>query len=280
MSSLLITTIALLILVSCSYSRSDNSSVSSCGNIHNISCPFYLKGYKHHCHNYSYELSCHNNRTVLRFPPSDIPYYEPDGNYSFYVEAINYENSSIRMVDSGMVEDNSLCSSNIYLHPFSQRWYYLIRNIYKDTFSPIREFNKPVTYIDCQASVNSSARYIPDPPCSSSTSLVSSYIVIGHMDSSEVENGCKIRRTTWVSSSWPAINQTSFLDTKDIHKIVYGIELPFHYFYCLNCPVPYIPTSYCSGVQHENEYLICWRPNNYCHHLSRPRHPSLYCGKT
>ncbi|KAL1806168.1 hypothetical protein ACET3Z_029236 [Daucus carota] len=272
MSPLLITTIALLISVSCSDSRADNSSVSSCGNVHNISCPFYLKGHQHNCHNYSYELSCHNNRTVLQFPPSKYPSYEAEGNYLFYVEAINYENSLVRIIDSGLLEEDSLCSSNITLHPFSQRWYYLSRNVYRETFSPIREFNKPITFLDCPASVNSSARYIPAPPCSS---LRSSYVVIGHMDSSEVENNCKIRRTTWVSSSWPKINQTSFLDAQDVNKIIYGVELPFHYFYCLNCSVPSVPSSYCLGVRYENQYLSCLWPHDYCDDPTTLRHISF-----
>ena len=276
MSWPVITIVALLISVSCSSKAlsSDDSYVPSCGAIHNISCPFYLKGHHHNCRDFSYELSCHNNRTSLQFPPSDIDIYAPEKNHVFYVEAINYENSSVRMVDSGLAEDNYLCSSNTPLHPFSQRRLYLIRNIYEDSFSPIREFNRPMTYIDCPAPVNLSARYIPAPPCSSS---VYSYVVIGHMDSSEVENNCKIRRTTWVSSAWPNINQTSFLDTRDSHKIVYGVELPFQYFYCLTCPVPAFFTSYCRGVQEENYYLECEGPPfNSCDDIRRIK---FFCGK-
>ncbi|XP_074342300.1 LEAF RUST 10 DISEASE-RESISTANCE LOCUS RECEPTOR-LIKE PROTEIN KINASE-like 2.7 [Apium graveolens] len=264
MSSSVIAIVALLISVSCSSSKtlaSDISYVSSCGNIHNISCPFYLKGHHHNCPNFSYELSCHNNRTLLQFPHTNMSSYEPEENHVFYVQSIDYRNSSVRMVDSGLVEDKYLCSPSIHLHPFSQRTYYLILNIYDYIFSPIREFNKPITYIDCLNPVNTSARYIPVPPCSSSSSSssVSSYVVIGHMDSSEVENNCKIRRTTWVSSAWPSINQTSFVDTRDNHSILYGIELPFHYFYCLTCPA-FRTSSYCLGVEHENYYGMCEAP--------------------
>lgn len=189
------------------------------------------------------------------------------------MEAINYENSSIRIADSGLAEDNYLCSSNNPLYPFSRDWYY------SRSFSPIREFNKPITYIECTAPANSSARYRPAPPCSSSSSSVSSYVVIGHMFSSEVENNCKIRRTTWVSSSWPNINQTSFLDPQDIHKIVYGIELPFHYFYCLNCSGPATPFNYCLGVQRENYNFNCESTYNFCKHLFIIGYMSDKCGK-
>ncbi|XP_074338889.1 rust resistance kinase Lr10-like [Apium graveolens] len=48
----------------------------------------------------------------------------------------------------------------------------------------------------------------------------------------------------------------------------------------MNCSVPYVPTSYCLGVQYENEYLHCPRPyKNYCHNLGDSRRkPSIYCG--
>ncbi|XAR52227.1 hypothetical protein NMG60_11020176 [Bertholletia excelsa] len=68
---------------------------SSCGNILNISHPFRLKGDPEHCGDKKYELSCENNRTVL-------------SSYSgkYYVEAINYQNYTIRLVDVGIRKGN------------------------------------------------------------------------------------------------------------------------------------------------------------------------------
>ncbi|KAF3433876.1 hypothetical protein FNV43_RR24979 [Rhamnella rubrinervis] len=73
---------------------------SSCGNIRNISYPFRLQTDPDHCSDLSYNLSCENNntRTVL---------YLYAGKY--YVQAINYINQTIRLVDSNVVEGD--CSS-------------------------------------------------------------------------------------------------------------------------------------------------------------------------
>ena len=56
-------------------------SASSCGNIHNISFPFRLKTDPENCGDFSLELSCENNRTVL---------YISRGKY--YVQEISYNN--------------------------------------------------------------------------------------------------------------------------------------------------------------------------------------------
>lgn len=226
----------LLIIIIALTSCCCKASSSSCGKIGNISCPFYLRGQQHKCRSFSYQLSCDNNRTIIEVA-SD----------SFYVEAINYVNSSILLIDSGLARNNYSCSS-IPLHPFFNKNRYVY-----GTFSPIGELNRPVTYIDCTAPVgNSLTRYIPTPPCSSSL-LVSSYVVIGYMNSSEVENNCTIRRTTWVSSQWPIINKTLFSDTDNM---VYGVELSFKYLSCLKCHAP--RSHYCRRViRNENPYVFC-----------------------
>ncbi|XP_063938474.1 uncharacterized protein LOC135148200 isoform X2 [Daucus carota subsp. sativus] len=262
--------IALFISVgSCDdYSKSDNlPSSSSCGDIHNISCPFYLRGLEPNCSDFSYELFCHNNRTSLSL--------DTYTKHVFYVEAINYETSLIRIVDSVLGGDNYLCSSNNIrsTYPFRRNSYRFSRGllIYPSTAS--RQFNTPITYIDCPAPVNSSARYIPSPPCSSPSS-VSSYIIFGPLNSSEVENNCRIRWTTLVSSAWQKIHQTSLFESQDTPENFYGIELPFHYFYCLNCSAPY--KSYCARVKEELSYYVC--PTTVYTYCDDIRGISFKCG--
>lgn len=63
-------------------------SPSSCGEIHNISYPFSLRGDPKYCGDRRYTLSCENNHTVL---------YLYAGKY--YVQQINYDNYTIRVVD-------------------------------------------------------------------------------------------------------------------------------------------------------------------------------------
>jgi len=68
---------------------------SSCGNIRNISYPFRLDTDPQSCGNNNYTLICENNiSTVL---------YLYSGKY--YVQAIDYGNFTIRVVDAG-VQDN------------------------------------------------------------------------------------------------------------------------------------------------------------------------------
>ncbi|KAL8119701.1 hypothetical protein AgCh_016982 [Apium graveolens] len=213
---------------------------SSCGSIGNITRPFYLKDQPHNWHGFRFQLSCHKNRTTLRFPTSQFP--------MFYVEAINYDKQTVRLIDSGIATNNYSCSS-APLHPFfnKTKYFYLM-----PSFPAIREFNQPITYIDCPAPVSKSSlthRYKPITPCSSS---LSSYVVIGDMDSSEVENNCTIQKATWVSSAWPNINRKSFLDIQDM---VYGVDLPFRYFSCLKCHNGL--SVYCSDVKTENPDLGC-----------------------
>ena len=234
-SSLLLVITVVLASITSSCCKAHSPTSSSCGNIDNISCPFYLKDQPLKCHGFSYKLSCTQNHTIIKLLSDD-----------FYVEAINYVNSTVRVIDSGLARNNYSCSSTP-LHVFYS---------YDDTIS-VGELNRPITYIDCPAPTNSSSsKYIAASPCSSSS--VYSYVVIGNMSISEVENNCTIRKAAWVSSGWPNINKTSFLGIQDM---VYGMELPFHYFSCLDCHDT--ESDYCIGVARENYHHDCKDGGNY-----------------
>ncbi|KAE8055684.1 hypothetical protein FH972_012510 [Carpinus fangiana] len=91
--------IVVLVLVheACSANDSHHHSCppSSCGNIQNISYPFRLEGDPPICGDQRYNLSCQNNQTVL---------YLYAGKY--YVQEINYNAYTIRVVDPGIQKDN------------------------------------------------------------------------------------------------------------------------------------------------------------------------------
>ncbi|KAG6650731.1 hypothetical protein CIPAW_06G062600 [Carya illinoinensis] len=97
--------VALLLLHRiCSAKDTHHCAPSSCGDICNISYPFRLKDDPPNCGDFRYNLSCENNRTVLRFFPGS----------EFYVKEIDYDNFTIRVVDGGVGDhhqDNH--SSNI-----------------------------------------------------------------------------------------------------------------------------------------------------------------------
>ncbi|KAG5558801.1 hypothetical protein RHGRI_008680 [Rhododendron griersonianum] len=74
--------------------------INSCGDIHNISFPFQLQGDPSiTCNDNDFTLLCEDNRTVLNLP---------SGKY--YVQSIDYNDNSIRLVDVG-IQTNDTCSS-------------------------------------------------------------------------------------------------------------------------------------------------------------------------
>jgi hypothetical protein len=100
----LIVVVVLLLHQTCSTSAKPDHHcpASSCGNIRNISYPFRLTSDPEKCGDPRYILSCENNQTVLHLY---------GGRY--YVREIDYTDSSIRVVDPGVVKDN---------HPFIPRY--------------------------------------------------------------------------------------------------------------------------------------------------------------
>jgi len=114
----------LLVQQICARNEQDNGidcPTSSCGKITNISRPFRLKGDPIHCGDSRYELSCVNNVAVL---------YLYGGKY--HVEAINYDNFTIRVVDPG-VEKGSCSSLPRYFLSQSN-----FTSVYGDTVGPYR----------------------------------------------------------------------------------------------------------------------------------------------
>ncbi|KAI8571405.1 hypothetical protein RHMOL_Rhmol01G0117600 [Rhododendron molle] len=91
----------LLLTITSSYGNQNQQFNNSCGDIHNITFPFQLQGDPSHtAFDEYFALSCdENNRTVLNLL---------SGKY--YVQSINYTNSSIRLVDVG-IQTNDICSS-------------------------------------------------------------------------------------------------------------------------------------------------------------------------
>lgn len=108
---------------------------SSCGNIHNISYPFRLQQDPKYCGRPRYTLNCDNNVTIL-----------PLDSRKYYVKAIYYYNSTIRVVDPGLEKNNcaSLPSFPLANSNFSVG----------DTYWPSSS-SKPVTFLKCENPVNS-----------------------------------------------------------------------------------------------------------------------------
>ena len=163
----------LLVPIPCKAKQNHHLCTSSCGTIHNISYPFRLKDDPRSCGERQFELACENNRTTL---------YLYSGKYR--VKEINYEIFTIRVV-----EDFSSLSIHLstYKGLISQGPFLGGQN------------NLYLSFIDCETSMNSSL-YMDMAPCSKngssafslSSSQTYSYIIVGSMQLSDLENSCRI----------------------------------------------------------------------------------------
>jgi len=114
--ALLVILLLLLVQQICATKKQDHGCpLSSCGKITNITYPFRLKGQPKSCGDNRYELACENNVTVLHLY---------SGKY--HVQAINYNNFTIRVVDPG-VDQQTNCSS--------LPRYFLSRSNFTDTYN-------------------------------------------------------------------------------------------------------------------------------------------------
>uniref|UniRef100_A0A175YFG1 Protein kinase domain-containing protein n=4 Tax=Daucus carota subsp. sativus TaxID=79200 RepID=A0A175YFG1_DAUCS len=255
--------------LSSSCCKASSSSPSSCGDIKNISCPFTLKGDSQKCDAsfFIQELSCINNRTVLYLLPDKLLYY---------VKSINYTNYFIRIVDPGIKKNNY---SSLPSHYISQEDLPL-HNV---------EYNQPITTIDCPSPVNS-IRYINITSLTSSYSASAlgkyyvysySYIVAGDLSILELEYNCRINKQTLISEEsalgsyltsrlW---NNTAVeYNLSEIHNaMVYGFDLPWTYFYCLNCDEATNGTGECATFPDPPDLWAC-----DAHRPCILSHPSSY----
>ncbi|XP_068344211.1 LEAF RUST 10 DISEASE-RESISTANCEUS RECEPTOR-LIKE PROTEIN KINASE-like 2.1 [Pyrus communis] len=233
---------------------------SSCGHIRNISHPFRLKCRTlfGHCGDSPYTLSCENNKTILNIPLSG----------DFYVQAINYHNQTIRVVDPGL--DKSNCSS-LPLHSLSlpypyfhyrylPYWYFKIPTTpgnctasSTDSSAICTEIGATnLTFFKCPRQMNSSL-YVDAAPCfpvqsasTSSSSMSSSqpksygYVKIGSLEVGQMKEGCSIERMTY-AYLFDGYNASY----KSIHNsLVYGFELqydPYSWLWNYRCYPQSVP---------------------------------------
>ncbi|KAF8380065.1 hypothetical protein HHK36_027535 [Tetracentron sinense] len=129
-----------LFLAACSSAKEDGLCHTSCGNIHNISYPFYLKGDPLNCGNrsFNYELACEVNRTILyinsrRYYAKGITYDKyiiPDGtvypyylakqtNYTILMDCENPVNSHQYLNTSPCINASTTSSSSLQKHSYA-----------------------------------------------------------------------------------------------------------------------------------------------------------------
>ncbi|CAI0397147.1 unnamed protein product [Linum tenue] len=222
--------ILLLLLQACNATDGRVDCVpSSCGNIPIIKSPFQLKTDPESCGDHNYTLSCESNTTVLYL-----------GSARCYVQAINYKNLTIRVVDDGVVKGN--CSSlpshplseiSITSHPYSATQYvkFLLFMVGEESL------NEALVLVSCENPVNSQL-YLQTAPCiniGSKSSL--SYALDGsQMVASDLAETCKVEMVAMLPKTKKKKKEVTF---HEIHQqLEYGFELSWQQYSCPHCPRP------------------------------------------
>ncbi|KAL5568338.1 hypothetical protein UlMin_024913, partial [Ulmus minor] len=191
----------------------NNLCSSSCGKIINIGYPFRLKTDPKHCGDKRYSLSCENNQTIL---------YLYSGKY--IVEAINYNNYTIQILDSNVqrgncssLPSNSLGPTNFsYIDPYE----YDAVNFNTDFLT------NTIIFVNCENQVRSPI-YIATDSCKNGGLFQSkgySYVIVkGYLSVSEMVDSCFVELMAMISAMGKNGSNTSYID---IHKeLANGIEL-------------------------------------------------------
>ncbi|KAG2389764.1 Rust resistance kinase [Vigna angularis] len=204
---------------------------SSCGKVTNITHPFRLKGDPDRCGDHRYELACENNVTILSLY---------SGKY--HVQAINYNNFTIRVVDPGVRQSNCSSIPRYFLSPsnFSDTYNYL--DIDMDAYQITQERSEPtyfnhirmyevipkpvsehVVFMNCNHSVSDNGKYVDTAPCVNWHSKGYTYAIAGDLISEDLEVGCNVKLVT--PTSWWGLRTPQY-SYSEMHKaLAYGFEI-------------------------------------------------------
>ncbi|KAF9663395.1 hypothetical protein SADUNF_Sadunf17G0045400 [Salix dunnii] len=199
---------------------------SSCGNILNISSPFRLNTDPGSCGNGLVELACEDNvRLTLHL-----------NMVKYYVEAINYSDSTIRLVDPAVQKDDCFSiphhslTETVFYSP-----YFIDNNSYYRFDYKYWEESSVLTFICCENEILNPPGYIMDTSScknssgtahNSSPSCVNmeghSYVMVGGYDKEikDVPDLCRVNLMYTVPKN---VRNMSYTDVHDI--LADGFEL-------------------------------------------------------
>ncbi|WVY89709.1 hypothetical protein V8G54_035223 [Vigna mungo] len=217
----------------------DGCPVSSCGKITNISYPFRLKGDPKVCGRY--ELYCENNITVLSLLSG-----------TFRVEAINYNNFTIRVVDPGLQPTNCSSLPRYSLSPYNFTYLYTSVTDFDDfeyAFSPFnRCYNwyvdgdkflfEYIAFLDCSHGVSGNSKYVDTGGCVNWESKGYIYaMAVGDLLAEDIEVGCRVKLVA--PTSWWGLDTNKY-SYAFIHKaLLYGFQLSWTPLACAHhCGAP------------------------------------------
>ncbi|XP_016446266.2 rust resistance kinase Lr10 [Nicotiana tabacum] len=217
---------------------------SSCGHIKNISYPFRLKTGPKHCGDEKYELSCQGNRTIFTIFTENL-----NGSRNYYVQSINYDNSTIRLVDPG-IREQVVCSLPQHSITFFTLPFQFDITKPDGSYAPLVV---PITIFSCPFAMNSPA-FVEITNClnRSDASNTSSELLKGHtyatmakLLASDLSVGCTVNLMSM--TSWTIDDANVYISILELHNaLAYGFELSwFRDIYCNKC-------DYFYGCEGEN----------------------------
>ena len=213
-----LTALIVLVLVhkTCSTKNTHRCAPSSCGKIQNISYPFRLKGDPETCGDPRYELVCENNQAAF-----DLL----GGKY--YVQKINYNNYTIRVVDSGIQKENYSYTPEFFLYLPDDR---LVTN--NLPFVMTNDNKRSMVFMSCEKPVNTPF-YLDTSTCtdngeySSNSSISDSkrykYVSVGTIIVKDVKDSCTVEKI--IPTSWSGNDNPNISCTEVHNELVYGFEL-------------------------------------------------------
>ncbi|KAI4353739.1 hypothetical protein L6164_002669 [Bauhinia variegata] len=192
---------------------------SSCGKISNISYPFRLTQDPPNCGKPSHELACENNITVLFL--YTLPF---DQSYlvKLYVESINYNNYTIRLVDWGVQQTE--CSSIPHYSISQYRSSYTANGEVAYVFANSSQY---VILLNCSNRVNDSdyPEYVDTASCNNWNSNGHIYAVVGHLSAQRLNVDCRVMAVA-ATSLWGTRNYSESFSYTDIHRaLLFGFEV-------------------------------------------------------
>ena len=208
--------------------------LASCGDIHNISYPFRLKGQPEECGEPNYELTCENNKTVIIYIRG----------VRYYVQSLSRENLTIRLVDSLVQRDN--CSSPP--HPLNFTAAYdlsseLDKLIKDQLFYVDYSKNRQIIFLSCEKPLSNSSLFIDTKPCINGSVLSTkklgkyySYVTTEDAEVSDLEESCSIDQVAMSAKPVKCGSNCSYLEFHD--SLAYGFELSWDVIAC---------QKYCNG---------------------------------
>ncbi|XP_015572235.1 LEAF RUST 10 DISEASE-RESISTANCE LOCUS RECEPTOR-LIKE PROTEIN KINASE-like 2.7 isoform X2 [Ricinus communis] len=216
-AKILVLVVSLLLLLQFHHhtcTATNNSCISSCANV-SIAYPFRLKTHPKHCGHKDLQLVCQNNLLHLYL-----------FNVHYFVQAINYNNATIRLVEADFQRDN--CSS-LPRHSVSRgEPFHSLQTNYPYSLFDVFDY-RTLLFITCANPLPNSPLYIHASPCiytqfKQTGSAPYSYVRIGAPPVLDFPDSCHIDLVYPISL--PLNNSNSNLTYLDVyHSLAYGFEL-------------------------------------------------------